>query len=131
MKLSINDVAAMGLNTKTFGLESNLGTIVALARQAKAQGKKALFTGELSATGVEGGMMLAHPHLLESLNLEQLAAQLPEDFSLTDYSKNPPLSLTKVFPELRKHSYTEQSIKKIKMTALIWIKHLLQLTYDI
>ena len=82
MKLSINDVAAMGLNTKTFGLESNLETIVALARQAKAQGKKALFTGELSATGVEGGMMLAHPHLLETLNLEQLSIQLPEDFVL-------------------------------------------------
>ena len=82
MKLSINDVAAMGLNPKTFGVESNLGTIVALARKAKEQGKKALFTGELSATGVEGGMMLAHPHLLAAIDLDQVAAQLPEDFIL-------------------------------------------------
>ena len=82
MKLSITDVAAMGLNPKTFGLEANLGTIVALAHQVKAQGKKALFTGELASTGVEGGMMLSHPHLLGALDLEQLSAQLPEDFVL-------------------------------------------------
>lgn len=82
MTLSINDVAAMGLNTKTFGLVPNLETIVAVAHQAKAQGKKALFTSELSATGVEGGMMLAHPQFLEALDLEQVAAKLPQDFIL-------------------------------------------------
>lgn len=82
LDLSLEKVAGLSLNVKTLGIKQNLENILKAAHEAKALGKNALFTGELSVTGVECQDMFLHPGFIKKVEAEiaEFAKKLPDDF---------------------------------------------------
>lgn len=80
--LQTTNVAALALNTQTLGIKQNLQQILQACYQAKAQGKHALFCGELCVTGFDCQDMFLSQGFINRVKreLREFVTQLPEDF---------------------------------------------------
>lgn len=80
--LSVEQVAALALNTQALGIKQNLDRILKAVQEAAAQGKSALFGAELCVSGAECGDMFLHFEFVEQIDryLKEFQAKLPQDF---------------------------------------------------
>lgn len=80
--LSVEQVAALALNTQALGIKQNLDRILKAVQEAAVQGKSALFGAELCVSGAECGDMFLHFEFVEQIDryLKEFQAKLPQDF---------------------------------------------------
>lgn len=84
MELSINQTAAVALNTRALGIEANLSLILSAADKAQAAGCNALFAGELSVCGAECAQMFGSTEFDDAVQqaLKQFTARIPEGMTI-------------------------------------------------
>lgn len=80
--LNMTNVAALALNIQTLGIKQNLEQILKACLEAKANGKQALFCGELSVTGCDCQDMFLSPGFIKRVKreIQEFVKQIPEDF---------------------------------------------------
>lgn len=82
VELNLDNVAALALNTQALGVKRNLDNILTAVKEALANGKSALFCGELSVSGAECEDVFLSSAFIAKVQtcVKEFQEQLPLDF---------------------------------------------------